>query len=117
MTRQPRPGQAVRGSRTGRPIMAALDLLGRRGALRIVWELREGRRLTFRALVAAAELNPATVNTRLKEMRAAGLVSADAGYGLTPLGHELIAAIAPLSDWAEAWAKNLRRTKEAHRPT
>ena len=26
----PRPGRAVRGSTTGRPIMAALDLLGRR---------------------------------------------------------------------------------------
>ncbi len=109
MARQPRPGQAVRGSRTGRPIMAALDLLGRRGALRIVWELREGRRLTFRALVAAAELNPATVNARLKEMRGAGLVAARDGYGLTPLGADLTAAIAPLTGWAEAWARGLRR--------
>jgi DNA-binding HxlR family transcriptional regulator len=109
MARQPRPGQAVRGSRTGRPIMAALDLLGRRGALRIVWELREDRRLTFRALTAAAELNPATVNTRLKEMRAAGLVEADGGYGLTFLGNDLIAAIAPLTGWAEAWARSLPR--------
>ena len=31
----------VRGSTTGRPIMALLDLLGRRWTLRIVWELRE----------------------------------------------------------------------------
>jgi DNA-binding HxlR family transcriptional regulator len=33
----------VRGSRTGRPVMALLDLLGRRWTLRIVWELREDR--------------------------------------------------------------------------
>ena len=45
----PRPGRRVRGSATGRPIMAALDLLGRRWALRVLWELRAGG-LTFRAL-------------------------------------------------------------------
>ena len=33
--------RSVRGSRTGRPIMALLDLLGRRWSLRIIWELRE----------------------------------------------------------------------------
>ena len=44
---------AVRGSRTGRPIMALLDLLGRRWTLRIIWELREDRALTSRALRTA----------------------------------------------------------------
>jgi DNA-binding HxlR family transcriptional regulator len=38
----PLPRSPVRGSRTGRPIMAAFDLLGRRWALRILWELRDG---------------------------------------------------------------------------
>ena len=37
---------AVRGSRSGRPVMALLDLLGRRWTLRIIWELREDRALT-----------------------------------------------------------------------
>ena len=41
MTR-PIPGKPVRGSKTGRPIMALLDLLGRRWALRVLWELRNG---------------------------------------------------------------------------
>src|SRR5207237_3071394 len=45
----PKPGRPVRGSRTGRPIMALLDLLGRRWALRILWEARHGP-LSFRAL-------------------------------------------------------------------
>jgi hypothetical protein len=45
----PRPGVAVRGSQSGRPVMALLDLLGRRWALRTIWELREDS-LSFRAL-------------------------------------------------------------------
>lgn len=100
----PAPGRKVRGSSTGRPIMAALDLLGRRGALRILWELR-GEARTFRALAAAAELPPGTLNTRLKELREAGIVGAEDGYALTPLGRGLFDALRPLMDWAEDWAK------------
>ena len=70
MPKQALKKRAVRGSRTGRPIMVVLDLLGRRGALRILWELRAGP-LTFRALQAASESNPSLVNTRLAELRAA----------------------------------------------
>jgi len=35
------PGKPARGSKSGRPIMVLLDLLGRRWTLRIVWELRD----------------------------------------------------------------------------
>lgn len=101
------PGHAVRGSSTGKPIMAAMDLLGRRGALRIVWELREGRVLTFRALQSAAELPPGTLNTRLGELRAAGVVAAEDGYRLSPRGSDLIAALWPLLRWSEDWANAL----------
>ena len=38
----PVPGTPVRGSRTGRPLMATFDLLGRRWMLRVLWELRTG---------------------------------------------------------------------------
>ena len=47
--------RVVRGSSSGRPIMALLDLLGRRWTLRIVWELREDRALTSRALRSACD--------------------------------------------------------------
>src|ERR1700761_3181809 len=82
---------AVRGSRTGRPVMALLDLLGRRWTLRIIWELREDRALTSRALRSACdEASPTVLNERLKELREAGFVTlGDAGYTLTPLGKEL----------------------------
>ncbi len=101
----PTPGRKVRGSSTGRPIMAALDLFGRRGMLRILWELRGDAPLTFRALSAAAELPPGTLNTRLKEMRETGLLDSGDGYRLTPLGRELMGALGPLITWSETWAQ------------
>ena len=97
----------MRGSTTGRPIMAALDLMGRRGALRILWELREGAVLTFRALQAAAALPPGTLNARLAELRAADVVEAAGGYRLTSRGAALIDALAPLLTWSQAWAEDL----------
>ena len=102
----------MRGSKTGRPIMAALDLLGRRSSLRILWELRAGTALTFRALQDAAATNPSLLNTRLKELRDAGLVQhLGEGYQLTASGSELLAALQPLSAWAQRWAAAAARTK------
>ena len=106
----PRIGQPVRGSRSGRPVMVALDLLGRRSALRLLWELREGQALTFRALQQAADTNPSLLNTRLAELREAALVEHDGeGYRLTPWGRELVEALGPLSAWAERRAAAQRR--------
>jgi DNA-binding HxlR family transcriptional regulator len=100
--------KAVRGSRTGRPIMALLDLLGRRWTLRIIWELREDRRLTSRALrTACDEASPTIMQTRLSELREAGFVELmpGDGYRLTALGKELGENFAPLSRFAERWSK------------
>jgi DNA-binding HxlR family transcriptional regulator len=109
-SRVPRPGSRVRGSRSGRPIMAALDLLGRRSLLRIVWELRV-RALRFRELQAACgEVSPTLLNARLKEMRETQLVELTAdGYALTDLGRGLIGALQPLQQWAERWSRSLAR--------
>ncbi|MDF3839620.1 transcriptional regulator [Cupriavidus basilensis] len=103
----PIPGAPVRGSETGRPIMAAFDLLGRRGAMRIIWELRMGP-LNFRALQQAADTNPAVLNTRIKELRSARLLDHDGGgYHLTGLCIDLLNLMMPLNDWAERWAREL----------
>lgn len=105
----PLPNRRVRGSATGRPIMAVLDLLGRRMALRILWELRDGH-LTFRSLQEAAETNPSVLNARLKELREARIVAhGAAGYGLTPQGRKLLELLLPLHRWAEDWAGGLAR--------
>ena len=99
---------AVRGSRSGRSIMALLDLLGRRWTLRIIWELREGRALTARALrTACDEASPTIMQARLSEVREAGLVELEpgGGYRLTGLGKELFDTFAPLHRFAERWSR------------
>lgn len=81
--------------------MAVLDLLGRRGTLRILWELREAP-LTFRALQTAAATNPSLLNTRLKELREVGWIEHDeGGYRLSDAGRGLLEALWPLYRWAE----------------
>src|SRR5947209_19457883 len=75
MTNIPRPGRQVRGSRHGRPIMALLDLLGRRWTLRLIWELRE-RPLTFRELQACCgSMSSSVLNQRLAELHGAGITA------------------------------------------
>jgi DNA-binding HxlR family transcriptional regulator len=97
----------VRGSTTGRPIMALLDLLGRRWTLRIVWELRD-QPLTSRALRAACDqASPTVLSARLSDLRQAGLVELEpaSGYRLTELGRELLETFLPLHRFAERWNK------------
>ncbi|PBI96061.1 HxlR-like helix-turn-helix [Variovorax boronicumulans] len=88
--------------------MVALDLLGRRTALRVLWELREGS-LTFRALQEACETNTRLLNTRLTELREVDLVEhAEGGYRLTDEGRRLSKALKPLSAWADQWGRGKR---------
>jgi len=97
--------RGVRGSTTGRPIMALLDLLGRRWSLRILWELRD-HPLTSRALRAACDqASPTVLQARLLELRQANFVELipDSGYGLTALGQELLEGLLPLHRFAERW--------------
>ena len=99
----------MRGSRTGRPIMTLLDLLGRRWSLRILWELREAP-LTSRALrTACDEASPTVLQTRLTELREAGFVELGdgGGYGLTALGRELCETFIPLHRFAERWRSKI----------
>ena len=106
------PGKPVRNSRSGQPIMVVLDLLGRRWALRIVWELRSGERKSFRALQERCDISsPNVLNARLKELRHAGILDLEdgAGFGLTASGHALLKAMHPLAAWADDWALSVGR--------
>jgi DNA-binding HxlR family transcriptional regulator len=110
--RQPvvRPGTPVRGSTTGRPLMAALDLLGRRWSLRILWELRDGP-LGARALRDRCDgMSPSVLYDRLGELTGAGLVVQrdDQGYELSEAGRSLGKALTPLERWAQRWAETTR---------
>jgi DNA-binding HxlR family transcriptional regulator len=103
----------VRGSASGRPIMALLDLLGRRWALRVIWELRGGP-LVFRELQSRCGISPSVLNTRLAELREALIVEAgDDGYQLSARGVELLQLFEPVSDWARDWAETLRKPQKA----
>jgi DNA-binding HxlR family transcriptional regulator len=87
--------------------MALLDLLGRRWALRALWELREGP-LTFRELqVRCGEISSSVLNQRLRELRDADVVEQEPrrGYRLTQEGRALLEALSPLQTWAERWRK------------
>ena len=109
----PTPGKPVRGSRSGEPIMAVFDLLGRRWAMGIVWNLKQGA-CTFRDLQARCEtISPSILNRRLKELREAQLiVRCNDGYCLTPLGGQLYELLVPLSKWSRNWASEISQQEE-----
>ena len=90
--------------------MAALDLLGRRWALRVVWELRDSP-VGARALLARCDgMSPSVLYERLGELSDAGLIARDAEqrYALTRLGQSLGAALEPLDAWSRSWARARR---------
>ncbi|WP_216893271.1 winged helix-turn-helix transcriptional regulator [Nocardia alni] len=109
MTRPtPLPGRRVRGSQTGRPIMALLDLLGRRWALRVLWELRADREdaaPTFRQLQQRCDgVSSSVLTDRLRELGQADLVEhTGEGYRLTKQGGSLLERLAQLDAWAVEW--------------
>lgn len=110
--RLPRPGEPVRGSTTGRPLMAAMDLLGRRWALRILWELRD-EPLGARVLRSRCDgMSSSVLYQRLEELTHAGLVTRETtgAYLLTDLGAALGPALGSLDAWARHWSAALRNT-------
>ena len=112
----PTPGRSVRGSRSGKPIMAFLDLIGRRWALRILWELNDGPQ-RFRALQSACSASPSVINQRLRELKVWNLIApSEEGYCLTRSGRELLRLPLPLNAWCKRHAAASRkgeRTKKA----
>lgn len=104
----PRPGSPVRGSKTGKPIMALFDLLGRSWALGVIWQLSDGP-MTFRQLQESCEsVSPTVLNKRLKELKESGILTrGDSGYELTATGRELFALLEPFGAWSMRWAERL----------
>jgi DNA-binding HxlR family transcriptional regulator len=92
--------------------MAAMDLLGRRWTLRILWELRAGP-LGARALRSRCDgMSSSVLYQRLDELTAAGLLTQDeaGAYLLTELGAALAPALRALDSWAGRWSAALRET-------
>ena len=98
---------AVRIPKHKHPINDLLELLGRRWALRILWELNDGP-LPFRRLRAACdEVSTSVLSQRLRELVEAGIVALDdeAGYGLTPRGRELGDHVLAMDAWARRYLR------------
>ena len=87
---------------TAKPIERTLELLGRRWALRLVWELRRST-LTFSELRTRTGISPSVLSARLGELVEAGVLERDSGrrYRLSGRGRELARLLYELNRWAE----------------
>ena len=84
------------GAKDNAAVIQLFDLLESRYALRVIWALSDGHPQTFRLLQdSVGGVTPNTLNTRLKELRAARLVDHTGdGYRLTSAGADEVASIA-----------------------
>lgn len=82
-----------------------LSLLESRYAIRVLWALKDGHAQTFRLLQdSVGGITPNTLNTRIKELREAGLVNhGSEGYVVTSLGADLLKRLADLPAFAAKW--------------
>jgi DNA-binding HxlR family transcriptional regulator len=97
------------------PIHQLLGLLEARYAIRVLWALRDGHAQTFRLLQdSVGGITPNTLNTRIKELREAGLVHhASDGYAVTTTGSELLKRLADLPTFASKWVASQARKRQA----
>lgn len=104
----PIPGKPVRGSKTGIPIMALFDLLGRTWCMGVIWQLQGGP-YTFRELQErCGAISPSILNSRIKDLREAEILERTLdGYLLTERGNELGKLLAPFGQWSIHWAKEV----------
>ena len=99
------------GAKENVAIGQLMSLLESRYALRVLWALRDGHPQTFRLLQdSVGGVTPNTLNTRIKELRAAGLMNhGSSGYFLTASGTEFNRKLSELPAFATKWASALSR--------
>jgi DNA-binding HxlR family transcriptional regulator len=90
------------------------DLLESRYSIRVLWALKDGHPQTFRLLQdSVGGITPNTLNTRLKEMRASGLIThGDNGYGVTSSGADLLRRMNDMSAFATKWSAAMKAKKK-----
>jgi len=95
-----------------------LALLEARYAIRVLWALRDGHPQTFRLLQdSVGGITPNTLNTRIKELREAGLLGhGPDGYCLTASGADLLKRLADLPAFATRWSTVQSRKKASTTP-
>lgn len=90
------------------------SLLEARYAMRVLWALRDGHPQTFRLLQdSVGGITPNTLNTRIKELREAGLMHHNGeGYGVTTSGADLLKRLGELQPFAGRWAASQAKRKQ-----
>ena len=96
-------------------VIQLFDLLESRYAMRVIWALSDGHPQTFRLLQdSVGGVTPNTLNTRLKELRAARLVDhSGSGYRLTTQGTELARRLVEVQQFAGKWSQHQARVAAA----
>lgn len=93
----------ARASRHVPAVHVLFNLLSRRWALHILWELRE-KPTGFRALRTAVAMSPTMLSRRLEELKTNELVAEDAaGYALTARGQALSETLGRMNGLADEW--------------
>jgi DNA-binding HxlR family transcriptional regulator len=106
------------GVKDNTAVIQLFDLLESRYAMRAIWALSDGHPQTFRLLQdSMGGVTPNTLNTRLKQLRAARLVGhGREGYRLTPQGADLARRMTDLQLFANRWAQQQARAAAAAGP-
>ena len=100
-------------SKENAAVSQLLSLLESRYAIRVMWALKDGHPQTLRLLQdSVGGITPNTLNTRIKELRQAGLMEhGDDGYMVTASGADLLKRIGELSAFASRWAATQAKRK------
>ncbi|MES2976174.1 MAG: winged helix-turn-helix transcriptional regulator [Pseudomonadota bacterium] len=94
------------------------ELLEARYAMRVLWALKDGHPQTFRLLQdSVGGITPNTLNTRIKELREAGLMThGPDGYIVTPSGTDMLRRISDLNAFSAKWVASQARKKAGDKP-
>ena len=100
-------------SKENAAVSQLLAQLESRYAMRVLWALKDGHAQTFRLLQdSVGGITPNTLNTRIKELREAGLLDHGAdGYTVTAAGADLLKRLNDVQAFATRWVAG--RAKKA----
>ncbi len=100
-------------SKENAAVSQLLTQLESRYAMRVLWALKDGHAQTFRLLQdSVGGITPNTLNTRIKELREAGLMThGNDGYSVTPNGADLLKRLSDLQAFAIKWSASQAKKK------
>lgn len=88
-------------------VLSAIDLLGQRWTLRVIWELAPGPLGFLQLRRSMGNCSSSMLSNRLQQLQQAGLVhkhGPKGAYELTISGRELSDALRPLWEWSATWS-------------